>query len=116
MDRVTQYRTAIRETLCQLADHINRHANHRDFSAHAVIDEERDQYLLVKTGWNRSRRVHGTTLYLRIIDGSVWIEEDWTEDGISDELIASGVREDDIVLAFQSPDPTTVSGLASSVS
>jgi len=37
--------------------------------------------------------------------GKVWIEEDWTEEGISKDLVAAGIPPEDIVLAFHSPEP-----------
>lgn len=43
------------------------------------------------------------TVYVRICDGKFWIEEDWTEEGIANELIRLGVPKQDIVLAFQDP-------------
>lgn len=113
MDKVDKYRKIVRDKLCCLAEFINEHASDRGFAAYAAIDEERDQYQLVKTGWNRQRRVHGTILYLRIVDGKIWIEEDWTEHGLSDELVEAGVADEDIVLAFQSPDPKLLSEVAS---
>ena len=115
MDKLDQYRKVLRKKLCDLAQFINQHARERGFTAHAVIDEEHDQYLLVKTGWNRHRRVHGTTLYLRILDEKVWIEEDWTEEGICQGLVEAGVPEEDIVLAFQSPEPKVLAEVAPDV-
>jgi hypothetical protein len=105
MDKLNQYREIIRKTLASLADFINQHSHEPRAEAHCVIDVEHDQYLLVKTGWAKNRRVRGTTLYLRVREGKVWIEEDWTEEGISRELVAAGILPEDIVLAFQSPEP-----------
>jgi len=34
----------------------------------------------------------------------IWIEQDWTEDGIATELMKAGVPPEDIVLAFQEPE------------
>ncbi|MFN9648942.1 MAG: element excision factor XisI family protein, partial [Pseudanabaena sp.] len=42
-------------------------------------------------------------VYVRIRDQKFWIEEDWTEVGIANELIALGVPKEDIVLGFHSP-------------
>jgi hypothetical protein len=105
MDKVNRYREIIRQTLTSLADFINQHWRQPQAEAHCVIDVEHDQYLLVKTGWNKTQRVRGTTLYLRLRDGKVWIEEDWTEEGISKDLVAAGISPEDIVLAFHSPEP-----------
>jgi len=48
-------------------------------------------------------RVRRTSLYLRIIDGKIWIEEDGTEDSIVEELMAEEISQNEIVLAFHSP-------------
>ncbi len=109
MDKLTLYRQVIREKIGQLADMINRHSHQHQIEAHAVFDDEHDQYLLVKTGWANQRRVRGTTLYLRLRDEQIWIEEDWTEEGITQKLVDAGVPEHDIVLAFQSPEPRMLS-------
>ena len=105
MDKVDHYREIIRRTLTSLADFINQHWRQPQAEAHCVIDVEHDQHLLVKTGWTKTQRVRGTTLYLRLRDGKVWIEEDWTEEGISKDLVAAGIPPEDIVLAFHSPEP-----------
>lgn len=113
MDKVTRYRQILRERVGALANFINQHSHHPKAHAHAVIDEGHDLYLLVKSGWADHRRVRGTTLFLRLHDGQVSIEEDWTEEGISKELVAAGIAEEDIVLAFQSPEPRFLSEVVS---
>ena len=49
------------------------------------------------------RRVNRTVINLRLRDGKVWIEEDWTEQGVATDLLAAGVARDSIVLAFHPP-------------
>ena len=49
------------------------------------------------------RRVEGITLHVRIREGKIWVEEDWTEAGIANFLVREGVPKDDIVLGFQPP-------------
>ncbi|MEA5560934.1 element excision factor XisI family protein, partial [Planktothrix agardhii] len=34
----------------------------------------------------------------------IYIEEDWTEEGIANELLTEGVPKEDIVLAFHDPE------------
>jgi hypothetical protein len=41
--------------------------------------------------------------YLRLTNGKIWIEEDWTKEGIAHELVLEGVPHEDIVLAFDPP-------------
>ncbi|MEX0718544.1 MAG: XisI protein [Planctomycetaceae bacterium] len=105
MDRMTRYRKLIEDHITRIVELVNRQykTDEGDGIAHCVFDEERDHYLLVKSGWTKGRRSKGTTLFVRLRDGKIHVEEDWTEDGIANALIATGVPDEDIVLAFQSP-------------
>ncbi len=67
-----------------------------------VFDRTRDRYLLVEAGWENGRRTYGTLLHLDIINGKIWIQQDGTEEGIANELVALGVPKDRIVLGFKS--------------
>jgi hypothetical protein len=42
-------------------------------------------------------------IHIRLKDEKIWIEEDWTEDGIATDLLQAGVQSEDIVLAFHPP-------------
>ncbi len=59
---------------------------------------------MLKTGWAQGRRVRSTVIHVRLRGGKVWIEEDWTEDGVATELLKAGVPNEDIVLAFHPPE------------
>jgi XisI protein len=67
------------------------------------FDEVRDQYLWFSVGWDGKRRDFGVTVYMRIEQGKIWVEEDWTKQGMVDELLEMGVPAEDIVLGFQHP-------------
>ena len=43
------------------------------------------------------------TVDIRIINGKLWIEEDWTEDGIATDFVNAGIIKEDIVWAFHEP-------------
>jgi XisI protein len=62
-----------------------------------------DQYLLLKMGWHQNNRIKRNVLHLRLKDQKIWIEEDWTEDGVATDLLQAGVPREDIVLAFHPP-------------
>jgi len=68
-----------------------------------VFDEERDQYMLVDAGWDRTGRVHAVVAHLRIKEGKVWIEQDGLEYGIAQELVELGIPPSDIVLGYFRP-------------
>jgi hypothetical protein len=105
MDKMTHYRDLIERHIRHVVDLVNRQykTDEGEGVAHCVFDEERDNYLLVKAGWCRGRRSRGTSLFVRLRDGRIYVEEDWTEPGIANALIEAGVPEEDIVLAFHSP-------------
>jgi hypothetical protein len=69
-----------------------------------LFDDLTAQYALLSLGWMQGERVSGTTLLLRIKDGKVRVEEDWTDAPILDDLIEAGVPKEDIVLAFHPPE------------
>lgn len=105
MDRMMHYRQLIEEHITRIVELVNRQyrTDEGEGIAHCVFDEDHDNYALVKAGWTKGRRSRGTSLFVRLRDGKIHVEEDWTEDGIANALVEAGVPEDDIVLAFQSP-------------
>lgn len=70
---------------------------------HAIYDDKRGRYLIYQIGWSGKSRTHSALIYVRIHNGKIWIEEDWTEDGITPELLAAGIPKEDIVLGFRHP-------------
>ena len=60
--------------------------------------------MLMRVGWRGETRVRRSVFYLRLKDGKIWIEEDWTSEGVATELVAAGVPPEAIVLAFKPPE------------
>ena len=83
-----------------------------DITTEAVFDRERDRYLLVNTGWDGGKRVHGTLVHVDLDAGKFWIQRDGTEDGVASELLAAGIPRERIVLAFRSPELRRHTGFA----
>jgi hypothetical protein len=106
MDKLMTYRTLIKQQLSELATLLNTQHPPTDTGvlAQCVFDEAREQYLLLKVGWDGQHRIRCTTLYVRLLNDKVWIEEDMTEEGIATALVQAGVPKTDIVLAFQPPE------------
>ncbi|MCP4347146.1 MAG: XisI protein [Desulfobacterales bacterium] len=104
MDKLAKYRTIIKQILTSYLEVVNRTPEPKEIDTDVVFDEERDHYMLVNVGWFRQERWRGTTVYLRLRQGKIWVEEDWLEDGIVKDLVAAGVPREDIVLGFQSPE------------
>ena len=103
MDKLSRYREVIKALLNELAEPSRR----RPVTAvetRCVFDDAGGDYLLLSVGWSGDRRVRGSHVYVRLRDGKVWIEEDWTDARVAERLVQAGIPKEDIVLAFQPPD------------
>ncbi len=99
MGTLSAYRQAVRAVLGQ---YLNINYAYGKIENEAVFDEGNDRYLVVSVGWDAPR--HSCLLYVDILDGKVWIQEDNTEDGIAGELEEAGIPNTDIVLGFHEPE------------
>lgn len=102
MDRVT-YRQLIMDLLRRHTDLIKQ-ASGTDLHIHCIFDETHDRYMLFKTGWRGKEHIHRVFLYIYLRNDKIWIEEDWTEDGLATELLKAGVPHNNIVLGFRHPE------------
>lgn len=100
MDTLENYRRMIKQLLYQ---HTQIGYSHGEIERLAICDEANNSYLLLAIGWDGNRRIHSVVFHLRIRDGKIWIEEDWTENGVAVELMEMGIPKDQIVLGFHSP-------------
>jgi len=99
MERI-DYRDLIEKIIQQHAT-----ANHPKDTAtdRIVFDRNRDSYLLLYVGWHGEERIYGVSIHIEIIDGKIWIEQDFTAEGIANQLVELGVPKTDIVLGFRAP-------------
>src|ERR1051326_6138341 len=98
MDKLTRYRDIIKQAISQRA-HLMRSQPLPGEGVICILDEQTNNYMLLRLGWVRGQRLYSITLHLRLADGKVRVEQDWTEDAVA-ELVAAGVRKEDVVLAF----------------
>ncbi len=104
MEKVAIYRQVIQRILSQHETVLCQAKRIHQTETHALFDEHRDRYMLYETGWAGPKRIHVTNIYIRLHNGKIYIEEDWTEDGIATDLLQAGVPREDIVLAFHPPE------------
>lgn len=103
MDKLVRYREVIKKILSEHAQLSNRQP--QPGVEHLIIaDEARDHYFLFSLGWSEHKRIRNFPVYVRLKDGKCWIEHDLTEYGIATELLDAGIPNEDIVLAFHSPE------------
>lgn len=102
MDQLNTYRTIIKEVLTRYYE-LDLEQPIAGIEPILAFDEGRDHYFWAQVGWNQTGRSCGSTVYIRIKDGKVWVEEDLTEDGVTNDLLDAGIPKHDIVLGFQHP-------------
>lgn len=103
MDKVTHYRNLIKQVLTEY-DNLSHRSSTQHSETCLVFDENHDHYLWLTVDWQGSKRLKYTQVHIRIKNDKIYIEEDWTEEGIATELMRLGVSPSEIVLAFQPPD------------
>jgi hypothetical protein len=97
MDKLERYREIVRGVIEEYASY---KPSHGQIETEAIVDREHDHYEVMHVGWDGPRRVHGSVVHLDIRDGKVWLQYDGTSRPVADELIAAGIPQEDIVLAF----------------
>ncbi len=102
MDKLTGYRELVEQALTERAL-LMRSQPLPGEEVVCIFDEDTDNYLLLRLGWVRGKRLYSVTLHLRLISNRIQVEQDWTEDAIA-ELVSSGVPKEDIVLGFNPPE------------
>jgi hypothetical protein len=97
MDKLERYRAIVRAIIEEYASY---KPSHGEIETEAIVDREHDHYEVMHVGWDGPRRVHGSVVHLDIRDDKVWLQYDGTNRPVADELIAAGIPQEDIVLAF----------------
>ncbi|MEA5467506.1 XisI protein [Spirulina sp. 06S082] len=103
MDKLTYYQNLVKQILTEY-ERISAQVPDPDIDEVLMFDDKRSQYLWFNIGWKDRRRVSAISVYIRIKNEKIYIEEDWTEEGIANELLRKGITKEDIVLAFHDPE------------
>lgn len=98
MDKLERYRQIVQNLLERCAAYSPAKEG---VESQLLIDTQRDHYQWMRVGWNRSKRVYHIVMHLDIQDGNVWIQQNTTDTDLTQELLASGVAREDIVLGLQ---------------
>ena len=103
MDKLNRYQEIIHRLLVAYQEWYNDPTD-TGVDIDVIADDVHGEYLLMSVGWRGETRVRRPVFYLRLKNERVWIEEDWTKEGISAELVAAGIPHKDIVLALNPPE------------
>ena len=68
-----------------------------------LCDKEKDCYMLYQTGWLEQKSVNDVVIMARIKEDKIWIDEDWTQEGIATDLLRWGISPSDIIFGFHPP-------------
>ena len=86
-----------------LLRHLKECLDDSNIETQAIFDPQRHRYQLLNHGWDGSNRVFGCMVYIEIRNDKIWIQRDYTEIGIANQLLEAGLTHDQIVLGFHSP-------------
>jgi len=103
MDRLDKYRDVIKKILTEYHGWATN-SNIRERESCLVFDEVHDHYFWFLMGWQGQRKYRNIQVHIRIKNQKIYIEDDWTEEGIANELLTEGIPKSDIVLAFHDPE------------
>lgn len=109
MDKLNTYRHLIRTLLQKYLEYKPKNLK---VETQIIFDTENNHFLLLDIGWDKGRFFHDCVFHLDIKDGKIWLQQNWTDADIANELVELGVPKSDIVIGFQPPDLRKFTGYA----
>ena len=110
MDKLETYQNAIINLLEEYV--ALKPANMPNIEQQLLADRKRNHFAFIRLGWEEDRFVYHCVMHFDIKDGKVWLQQNWTDQNLVDELIAQGVDRQDIVLGFVPPYARAYTGYA----
>jgi hypothetical protein len=112
MNKIEKNKAIILAFLEQYSTYIP--VNVRDCENEIIADLLRNHYQLIRIGWGKDDDfIHHTIFHFDIKpDGKVWIQANWTDIDVAQELVERGLEKSDIVIGFQPPRHRQYTGYA----
>ncbi len=98
MDKVSKYQQAILQVLNDYA--AIKPTNIEGVENQVIADKEQYHFQLMRVGWDKNEFIHDCVMHFDIKEEQVWIQCNWTDIDVAEELMKLGVQRDDIVLGF----------------
>jgi XisI protein len=109
VDKLELYRSIVTEILTKYSQY---KPSYGQVEIEQIFDRDRDRYQLLAIGWNKQKRIYGTTIHLDIQDEKIWIQQNTTEFDLASDLLEMGVPKQDIVIGFHTPKMRQLTGFA----
>lgn len=104
MDKLTEYRTKLKEVLLEYAaNDINQKRHPDEMQLRLIMDTEHDHYQVLYAGWRNDRQIFSVVFHFDIIDNKIWVQRNISDYDIIEDLERKGIPKSDIVLAFHAP-------------
>ena len=100
MDKVEKYREYVQALM---TDYASSDSDREDVKVELIIDTVRDHYQWMNVGWKGMERIYDCYIHIDIIDGKIWLQQNWTEEDPAAALVDLGVPHEDIVLGLHAP-------------
>ncbi len=110
MGKLERYQNILTEFVENFAK--NPFSIQKSLENQALIDTKHNHYQVVTLGWDKNSFVYSPILHFDIKDEKIWIQQNWTDVMVDDELVKMGVDKNDIVLGFLPVYAREYSGLA----
>ncbi len=98
MDKITKYKKIIKEMLEVLASRIP--VNRPTLKKHLIIDDTKNEYVLVSMGPNDTKYYYNVLVHLEIKDGKILIHEENIDPTIGERMMDKGIAENDILPVY----------------
>ena len=74
-----------------------------EFCQQKIIDDKNGHYILLITGWEKLTRIYNSLIHIELRDNKIFIQSDFTEEGIASILMEKGIPKEEIVLSYVAP-------------
>jgi hypothetical protein len=103
MAQINDYKQTIHHVLTNYMKRFDNPTTPSNIQTTLLIDDERGNYAILRHGWQGKQREQHVLVLMRLEDGRIWLEEDWTDYDFAGYLLEAGIPNEDIVLAFHHP-------------
>ena len=66
-----------------------------------VFDTERGHFLVIEEGWLGKKHLYNPFVHIELQNGAVWVQQDFTNHGIANDLVKAGIPHEQIVLGYR---------------